>query len=356
MCEHLATLLKRFLGPGVGPESQRSCQAPWWFWWSMRHPGNSTSLWHIFSLRWYKRGQLTTRWFPGWVWWCQGHWCPQPPPEVGLQTALWSHRSHCPPGGESPALWVLWPGERGKGERPYRTALDEGSPSPLFFLARGGTAESYLKLEVGVSQARSHLHCPLWHEGGSGDVLVAQWSGGWRGSRQRSQGQVSMTDVFAMAAAKTTHSSADPVPWWKWTRLSAAGTPSLLRPSSVCRLPLSCLSVSTSVGHTSWKSREKTPKGPQVPLPSPASPPNTRIKKAGNNRSSPSPASSRHILTVALPKFSGWEWVEQRTSGERLSKGSKFCSPRTQCGGLPLKKGYFIKPFSSLRSPSSFSP
>lgn len=174
MCEHLATLVKRFLGRGVGPESQRSCQAPWWFWWSTRHPGNSTSLWHIFSLRWYKRGQLTTRWFPGWVWWCQGHWCPQPPPEVGLQTALWSHRSRCPPGGELPALWVLWPGERGKGERPYRTVLDEGSPSLLFFLARGGIAESYLKLEVGVSEARSHLHCPLWHKGGSGDVLVAQ--------------------------------------------------------------------------------------------------------------------------------------------------------------------------------------
>lgn len=110
MCEHLATLVKRFLGIRVGPESQRSCQAPWWFWWSTP-PGNSTSLWHIFSLQWYKRATYYQV-ISGWVWWCQGHWCPQLPPEVGLQTALWSHRSRCPPGGESPALWVLWPGER----------------------------------------------------------------------------------------------------------------------------------------------------------------------------------------------------------------------------------------------------
>ena len=174
MCEHLETLLKRFLGPGVGPESRRLCQAPWWFWWFMCHPGNSTSLWHIFLLRWYKKGQLTTRWFPGWVWWCQGHWCPQLPPEVGLQTALWSHRSHCRPEGESPALWVLWPGERGKGERPYRTALDEGTPL-LCFSWPGQAFQNHIWSWVWVfPKPVSHLRCPLWHEGGSGDVLVAQ--------------------------------------------------------------------------------------------------------------------------------------------------------------------------------------
>ena len=317
------------------------------------------SLWPVFLSRWYKKGQLTTRWFPGWVWWCQGHWCPQPPPEVGLQTALWSHRSRCRPGGESPALWVLWPGERGKGERPYRTVLDEGIPSPLFFWAGAGISESYLKLKVGVSQAHLTFTLPaltlwwVWWCACSTDSGL----GGWMGSRQGSRGQVSRTDHSAVAAANTRRNSADTVPWWKWTRLPAAGTPFLLHPSSVCRLPLSCLSVSTSVGHTSWKSGEKTPKGPQVPLPSSASPPNTRIEKAGKNRgrSSPSPASSCHILTVASSKVSEWRWVEQRTRGERLPKGSKFCFSRTGCQGLRLKKGYCIMHLSSLRSTSFLS-
>lgn len=253
----------------------------------------------------------------------------------------------------SPLSSVTW------WEREGRKALEDSAggrhPSPLFFLAGAGISESYLKLGVGVSQARLTFALPaLTQRVGLGMCYKhRQRSGGCRGSRQTSQGQVSMTDYSAVAAAKTAHSSADPVPWWKWTRLSAAGTPFLLRPSSVCRLPLSCLSVSTSVGHTSWKSGEKMPKGPQVPLPSPASPPNTRMGKAGKNCSSPSPASSCPVLTVPSSKFSGWGWVEQRKRGERLSKGSKLCFSRTGCGGL---KGYCIKPFSSLRSTSSFSP
>lgn len=134
-----------------------------------------------------------------------------------------------------------------------------------------------------------------------------------------------------------------------------SGRNTISSPSQLCLQFTSILhlSVSTSV-FILHENLERRRQGPQFHCPHLPPLQTSGSKRQSNNRSSLLQHPHATSWLLLLPNSQVGVGGAEDQWGKTF-KGSKFCSSRTQCGGL-AQKGYFIKPFSSLRSTSSFSP